>query len=77
MHLTYGYDLKENDDIVVLARRAGDIMGHYALPGAALVNHLPFRAFPYPLPSFQCLTHIFSPPPPFVGSFVQVRTSGE
>ena len=43
MYLTYGYELKENDDIVVPARRTGEIMSQYALPGAALVNHLPFR----------------------------------
>jgi hypothetical protein len=46
MHLTYGYDLKENDEIVISARRTGEIMGQYAVPGAALVNHLPFRAIP-------------------------------
>ncbi|KAF8263545.1 cytochrome P450 [Lactarius quietus] len=42
MHLTYGYDLKENDKILVSARRTGDIMSALILPGAALVNHLPF-----------------------------------
>ena len=60
MHLTYGYDLKEKDGIAASARGAGDIMGQYVLPGAALVNHLPFRGFIYPLLSFQCLTHIFN-----------------
>ena len=60
MHLTYGYDLKENDDIAASARRTGDLMAQYVLPGAALVNHLPFRRFIYPLLSFQCLTHIFN-----------------
>ena len=43
MYLTYGYDLKENDDILTPARRTGEIMWQFALPGAALVNHLPFR----------------------------------
>ena len=43
MSLTYGYDLKENDDIVVLARRTSEIMSQFVLPGAALVNHFPFR----------------------------------
>jgi hypothetical protein len=46
MHLTYGYDLKENDDILMLTRRAGEIMKLLILPGAAVVNHLPFRAVP-------------------------------
>jgi len=43
MSLTYGYDLKENDDILVPVRKTGDIMIQVALPGAALVNHIPFR----------------------------------
>jgi hypothetical protein len=43
MSLTYGYDLKENDDILVPVRYTGDIMAQVVLPGAALVNHLPFR----------------------------------
>ncbi len=46
MHLTYGYDLKENDDILIPPKRTGDIMSQFVLPGAALVNHLPFRAVP-------------------------------
>ena len=47
MHLTYGYDLKENDDLMILpARRTGEIMSKFVLPGAALVNYLPFREVP-------------------------------
>lgn len=49
MHLTYGYDLKADDDILIPAKRNGEIMSQFVLPGAALVNNLPFRAFPlYP-----------------------------
>ena len=44
MHLTYGYDLKENDDILMPARRVSEIMSQLLVPGAASVNHLPFRA---------------------------------
>jgi hypothetical protein len=43
MSLTYGYGLKENDDILVPVRKSGDIMARVVMPGAALVNHLPFR----------------------------------
>ena len=43
MYLTYGYELRENDDIVVPARRTLEIMSQFTLPGAAPVNHLPFR----------------------------------
>lgn len=42
MSLTYGYDLKENDDILVPVRKTGEFMIQVVLPGAALVNHLPF-----------------------------------
>ncbi len=72
MHLIYGYDLKENDDILTPPKRANEIMAQFVLPGAALVNHLPFRAVLHPLLSFECLMVIFSPTPPFVGSLVQV-----
>jgi len=43
MSLTYGYELKENDDILIPVRKTGDIMAQLVMPGAALVNHLPFR----------------------------------
>ncbi|KAH9021640.1 cytochrome P450 [Lactarius hengduanensis] len=49
MRLTYGYDLKENDDMSVLPKRIADIIKPFFLPGAALVNHLPFLR---PLPSW-------------------------
>lgn len=60
MHLTYGYDLKEGDDILIPPRRTGDIMAKFILPGAAIVNHLPFRAVSSLLLLFDCLTAIFS-----------------
>ncbi|KAF8263544.1 cytochrome P450 [Lactarius quietus] len=49
MFLTYGYELKKNDDILMPARRTAEIMSQFALPGAALVNHLPFLQY---LPSW-------------------------
>ncbi|KAI0253723.1 cytochrome P450 [Lactifluus subvellereus] len=42
MSLTYGYDLKDNDDIITAPVQATEIMSQLILPGAALVNHLPF-----------------------------------
>jgi len=72
MRLTYGYDLKENDDMLTPPKRIAEIMKQFFFPGAALVNHLPFRAVLHPLLSFECLMVIFSPTPPFVGSLVQV-----
>ncbi|KAI9448685.1 cytochrome P450 [Lactarius psammicola] len=54
MHLVYGYDLKENDDILIPPRRANEIAGQFVLPGAALVNHLPFlRHLPSWVPWFK------------------------
>lgn len=72
MYLTYGYDLKENDDILTPARRTGEIMSQFALPGAALVNHLPFRTVSGISLVLEYLTTIFSPAHPLVGPFVQV-----
>jgi len=46
MRLTYGYDLKENDDMLTPPKRIAEIMKQFFFPGAALVNHLPFRAVP-------------------------------
>jgi hypothetical protein len=61
MQLTYGYDLKENDDILIPARRTGEIMSHLSLPGAALVNFLPFRTVSFTrlslLPPSDCLLY--------------------
>jgi hypothetical protein len=46
MSLTYGYELRENDDILDPAHKTGEMMSRLALPGAALVNHLPFCTNP-------------------------------
>jgi hypothetical protein len=44
MSLTYGYDLQEGDDIVAAAVQAAEMIVPLVLPGATLVNHLPFCA---------------------------------
>jgi hypothetical protein len=49
MSLTYGYELKENDDILIPVRRTGEIMTQVVMPGAALVNHLPFCMEQFPV----------------------------
>ncbi|KAH9042930.1 cytochrome P450 [Lactarius deliciosus] len=54
MRLTYGYDLKENDDILVPPKRIGDILKQFILPATPLVNHLPFlRRLPSWVPWFK------------------------
>ena len=48
MSLTYGYDLKsEQDDLVATVEEAGEVVARLLLPGRALVNILPFRADPF------------------------------
>ncbi|KAH9058249.1 cytochrome P450 [Lactarius vividus] len=55
MHLTYGYDLKENDDMLAPPKRVVEIITQFVSPGAALVNHLPFlRHLPSWVPWFKC-----------------------
>lgn len=77
MHLTYGYDLKEGDSIVIPPMRNAELTKQFVLPGGALVNHLPFRAvLLISYCHFDSLTAFPSPTPPFVGSLVQVRTNG-
>jgi hypothetical protein len=44
MSLTYGYDLKEGDKILEAPNQISGILSPLLLPGAALVNHLPFCA---------------------------------
>ncbi|KAH9976345.1 cytochrome P450 [Lactifluus volemus] len=54
MSVTYGYDLKENDDIIAAPVQVVDTISRFALPGAALVNHLPFlRHIPSWVPWFS------------------------
>ena len=44
MSLTYGYDLKDKDDeIIVVPVQATEMLSRLTPPGALLVNHLRFR----------------------------------
>jgi len=45
MSLTYGYDLKDDDKILKASAGAAEILSPLLLPGAALVNHLPFLRY--------------------------------
>ena len=42
MSLTYGYDLNDGDELMAAPIEASEITSRVALPGAVLVNHLPF-----------------------------------
>ena len=45
MSLTYGYDLKEDDEMIAAPVQAAEMLVPLILPGAAMVNHLPFCVF--------------------------------
>ena len=47
MSLVYGYDLKKNDKIIEAPVELTNMLGRLVLPGAALVNYLPFRMNPH------------------------------
>ena len=47
MSITYGYDPNDGDDFMAAPIQTVEIMSRAMLPGAALVNHLPFCAVPY------------------------------
>ena len=42
MSLTYGYDLNDGDELMAAPIQATEMMSRIVLPGAVLVNHLPF-----------------------------------
>ncbi|KAI9435590.1 cytochrome P450 [Lactarius indigo] len=54
MRLTYGYDLSDDDDMLVPPKKIANIIKPFFLPGAALVNHFPFlRRLPSWVPWFK------------------------
>ena len=77
MSLTYGYDLKDNDDRMIAAPvQATEMLSRLILPGAVLVNHLPFCANTRSVIANFGLTDLYSAAYPFVGSMVQLRVTG-
>ncbi|KAH9976333.1 CyP450 monooxygenase [Lactifluus volemus] len=54
MSLTYGYDLKDEDDMIAAPMQAIEILSRVVLPGAVLVNYIPFlRYIPSWVPWFS------------------------
>jgi hypothetical protein len=76
MSLTYGYDLKDGDDMIAAAVQADDVMSRHLLPGAALVNNFPFcEIFYFLLVIIIPITHdCSSETHPFMGTMVQLRS---
>jgi hypothetical protein len=66
MSLTYGYDLKDGDKILEAPAQASELFSPVVVPGAVLVNHLPFCAITRFIPAippasdsyFQCDTFL-------------------
>jgi hypothetical protein len=66
MSFAYGYDLEDGDKILEAPEWAVEILSSFVLPGAALVNHLPFCTVSDFVPaitggvsqSFQCGTSL-------------------
>jgi hypothetical protein len=70
MSLTYGYDLKGIDDRMIAAPvQATEMLGQLILPGAVLVNHLPFCEDNCSISDFG-LTNVHSAAHPRVGAMV-------
>jgi hypothetical protein len=47
MSLTYGYDLNDGDELMAAPIEVTETMSRLLIPGAVLVNHLPFCTVPY------------------------------
>ena len=66
MSLTYGYDAKDDDKILEAPIQAAKLVSPLILPGAAMINHLPFCTISNFLPAkqvvpngyFQCGTFL-------------------
>ena len=57
MSLTYGYDLKDGDEILEAPVQTNELLSPLLLPGAALVNHLPFCAISRFIPAIPQASH--------------------
>jgi len=59
MSLVYGYNLKEGDKIIAAPVQATEVVSRLMLPGAAMINHLPFCAISYSIPAVP-VSHSYS-----------------
>lgn len=77
MSLTYGYDLKDNNDQIIVAPvQATELVSRLIVPGALLVNHVPFCAEALSIAAVPLPHHVFSATYAFVGAMVQLRVTG-
>ena len=77
MSTMYGYDLKDGDKILEAPEGLLKMLSPLLLPGAALVNHLPFCTVFDFVPATLVMSHShFSAAHSFVGSILQLQTIG-
>jgi hypothetical protein len=77
MSVTYGYDLKDGDKILGPPEWGAEVLSPLLLPGAALVNHLPFCTVSDFVPAILVVSHNrFSAAHSFMGSILQLQTIG-
>jgi hypothetical protein len=60
MSLAYGYDLNDGDELMTAPIQATEIMSRVVLPGAVLVNHLPFCTVLYFITAMSGVSQLFS-----------------
>lgn len=73
MSLTYGYDLKDyKDDMIAAPLEATNSLSPLLLPGALLVNHLPFRTDARSITPYFGLNDLFSAAHPIVDPIFQL-----
>ena len=60
MSLAYGYDLNDGDDFMEAPIQAIKLLSPLVLPGAVLVNHLPFCTILYFIAPMQVSHSVFS-----------------
>ena len=77
MSIIYGYDVKDGDKILDAPDWGVEVLSPLTLPGAALVNHLPFCTVSDLVPAILVMSHSrFSAAHSFVGPILQLQTIG-
>jgi hypothetical protein len=74
MSLTYGYDLNDGDELMAAPIQSTEIMSRVILPGAILVNHLPFCTAIYFITA-MLVSHSYSQCGTFIHGFHFSTTS--
>ena len=74
MSLTYGYDLNDGDELMVAPIQASEMVSRLMLPGATVVNHLPFCTVIYFITAIP-MSHSYSQCGIFIHGFRFSTTS--